>query len=336
MKKLFALLLSVILVLTALTSCFPTVDDTPNTPDEPVTIRIGYMAGPTGMGMAKLIHDNGEVEGNDKYVFTKYADTNAAKTDLAAGKIDIICLPTNEAAVYFTKVDSSAKVLAINCLNSLYFITNGGSTVTSLADLEGQTVYTCKNGTPRTVLEHIIKELELDITVSYEIDGKVILTPADLSAQAIAGNLPNAVMPEPLITSTLLKINSTASDDSGKWAVKINLANEWEKISDTPVTMGCILAGGDFAKANKDAIDAFLAEYKASVEFIGNSANSDSAAEYVVETGVMAAAPAAKMALKNLGSAISYIDGKDMKTALISFYQAIGIALPADDFYYEK
>jgi hypothetical protein len=73
-----------------------------------------------------------------------------------------------------------------------------------------------------------------------------------------------------------------------------------------------------------------------SVEYIGNSDNLDSAANYVVETGVMAAAPAAKMALKNLGSAISYIDGENMKNSLIGFYNALGIALPSDDFYYEK
>ena len=50
----------------------------------------------------------------------------------------------------------------------------------------------------------------------------------------------------------------------------------------------------------------------------------------------MAAAPAAKMALKNLGGAISYIDGADMKNALGAFYNAIGVKLPDDDFYYEK
>ncbi len=333
MKKLFALLLTTVLMLTALTSCF-TIDDP--TPEETVKIRIGYMAGPTGMGMAKLVADNGGLEnGNDKYSFTKYADTNTAKADLAAGKIDIICLPTNEAAVYAAKVDKSAKILAINCLNSLYLLTDANSTVTSLSDLEGMTVYTCKNGTPRMVLEHIIKEAGINATVSYEINGKEILTPADLSAQVVAGNLPNAVMPEPIVTSSLLAIKKNNNTDIA-YSVDVNLADEWAKISDTPVTMGCIVASGNFVKNHKVALDAFLEEYKASVEFIGNPDNLDSAANYVVETGVMGAAPAAKMALTNLGGAISYIDGSNMKSALVAFYQAIGIALPSDEFYYEK
>lgn len=330
MKKLFALLLTMMLVLSIFTSCF--ISDPPE-PNERAKIRIGYMAGPTGMGMAKLIHDNGGMEGNENYVFTKYADTGAAKADLAAGKIDVICLPTNEAAVYVSKVDNNARVLAINCLNSLYFITDANSDFDQLSDLEGQTVYTCKNGTPRTILEHIIKELGLNITVSYEVGGKEILTPADLSAQVIAGNLPNAVMPEPLVTSSLLKINS-ASEDT-KWAVKVDLADSWSDIYSTPITMGCVLANGNFVSENEQSVRLFLDEYKASIEYVGNSENLASAADYVVETGVMAAAGPAKTALTNLGNAISYIAGAEMKTTLIAFYEAIGIALPSDSFYYE-
>lgn len=338
MKKIFALILVAILLTGILSSCFPT--DTPPipTPDEKVQIRIGYMAGPTGMGMAKLIHDNGGIKGNDKYTFKKYADTNAAKQDLAAGNIDVICLPTNEAALYVEKVDSTAQVLAINCLNSLYMLMNKNTRYTSLEELSGQSpyiLYTCKNGTPRKIIEYIVEKMEIDAVVSYEIDGKEILTPADLSAMVIAGKIPNAIMPEPLVTSTLLQVNNTPYDHL-HWGVKVDLSNEWSKISDTPLAMGCLLADGDFAKDHKSSLDAFLEEYKASVEYIGNPDNLDSAAEYVVETEVMAAAPAAKMALQNLGSSISYIDGADMKKALIDFYTAIGVSLPSDEFYYEK
>lgn len=338
MKKIIALIV-LIIMLFSLVSCNISNNDNDTTPPEKVKIRIGYMAGPTGMGMAKLIHDNGGLEnGNDKYSFTKYADTNAAKADLAAGKIDVICLPTNEAAMYQSNVDKDAKVLAINCLNSLYMIMNKNTIITSFDDLSGQSpyvLYTCKNGTPRMILEHIINETGIDAVVSYEIAGKEILTPADLSAMVIANRIPNAVMPEPLVTSTLLKVNNTGYDHL-KWSVKVDITDEWAKISDTPLTMGCLLADGDFARDHKDELNAFLEEYKASVEYIGNSENVDSAANYVVETGVMGTAPAAKMALNNLGSSISYIDGDEMKTALINFYNAIGITLPDDSFYYEK
>ena len=341
MKKIIALFLATIMLM-SLVGCdyFKTNDDT--TPPEQVKIRIGYMAGPTGMGMAKLIHDNGGLEnGNDKYSFTKYADTNAAKADLAAGKIDIICLPTNEAAVYSNTIDKTAKVLAINCLNSLYLVSNVTSTFRSepseitLSDFDGKTIYTCKNGTPRIVIEYLVKTLNLNITISYEVDGKEILTPNDLAAQVIAGNIPNAVMPEPIVTNVVLKTAANSHTDR-IYVPVINLTDEWSKALDTPLTMGCIIADGDFATYNTEAVNEFLEEYKASIDYIGDSDNIDSAADYVAETDVMGAVPAAKMALNNLGSSITYIDGEEMKNALVNFYNALGIALPDDSFYYEK
>ena len=332
MKKIISLVITLVLILSVFASC---TSPNPSTPEQ-TKLRIGYMAGPTGMGMAKLISDNGGLEnGNDKYSFTKYADTNAAKTDLAAGKIDIICLPTNEAAVYFNSVDKGAKVLAINCLNSLYLITDKNTTATTLRSLEGQTIYTCKNGTPRMILEYIIKEAGINATVSYEYDGKEILTPDALSSLVVAAKLPNAVMPEPKVTASLLAIKKNGNPDI-EYSVDVDLSVEWAMINETPIAMGCIVASGKLVKENKAAIDAFLTEYKASVDYIGNPMNIDSAANYVVETGVMAAAPAAKMALDNLGGSISYIDGANMKSTLVAFYKAIGVSLPDDSFYYEK
>ena len=333
MKKLVSLVI-IAFTLLSLTSC-GFLNNSRNT--ETTKIRIGYMAGPTGMGMAKLIQDNGGTDGqSEKYSFTKYADTNAAKADLAAGNIDVICIPTNEAAAYRNTVDEDTVVLALNCLNSLYLITNSSANVSSLSDFSGQTIYTCKNGTPRAILEYLIRELEIDATVSYEIDGKEILTPQDLSAQVIAGNLPNAVMPEPIVTTSLSQFNSKQSDPTSKWAVKIDFTNEWAKVNSTPISMGCIIANGDFARKNKGALDDFLDEYKASVGFISNPENIDSAAEYIANNGIIGKTAIAKTALTNLRNSITYIDGNEMKEILVAFYNAMGITLPEDSFYYEK
>lgn len=334
MKKIVSLML-IVFILASLSSCdFLTKDKGDK---ENVTIRIGYMAGPTGMGMAKLINDyNDSSSERSKYSFKKYADTAAAKADLTAGNIDVICIPTNEAALYHKNVDQEAVVLALNCLNSLYLITNSSSEVNSLSDFAGKTIYTCKNGTPRAILEYLINKLGIDAKVSYEIDGKEILTPQDLSAQVIAGNLPNAVMPEPIVTSSLAQLNSKLTDSTVKWSVKIDFTNEWSKINTTPISMGCIIANSNFIRENKVALDLFLEEYKASVEFISNPQNIETAAEYIANNGIIGKSALAKVALKNLGNSIAYIDGAEMKNILVAFYSAMGIALPDDSFYYEK
>ena len=257
-----------ILILTflfILTACFPINGENAGTSDSRKVVRVGYLTGPTGMGMAKLIIDNNGLEGgNENYSFTKYADTQAAKADLAAGKIDVICLPTNEAAAYQSTVDKDAKILALNCLNSLFLVSEidgEGNSTSSLEDFEGQTIYTCKNGTPRIVLEYLVGALNLDIKVSYTVDGKEMITPQDVNAQIVAGNIPNAVLPEPLVSTIVNKINTSATLRPIVQPV-VDLSAEWSKISDTPIAMGCIVAHGNFARENSYSLELFLDEYK--------------------------------------------------------------------------
>ena len=95
-----------------------------------------------------------------------------------------------------------------------------------------------------------------------------------------------------------------------------------------------VVARTDFVNKNKSLINSFLADYKASIEFINKSENINSAADYVVESGVMGAPAAAKKALTNLGDNINYIDAENMKKALKTFYSAIKMATPDDAFYY--
>ena len=329
MKKLISTLLILTLTLLALVSCGNSNSDG----GETTKIRVGYMAGPTGMGMAKLIHDNGGAAGNDKYSFQKYTNTFNATQDLLLGNIDVICLPTNEAADYCNTTDDTAKVLAINALNTLFLMSDSETTISSFADLEGKTVYTCKNGTPKSIIEYLISASGVNATVSTSVNGKDINTVQELGAQIIAGTVPIAAVPEPIVTSSMLEIKKAGKP---AYSVDLNLNTVWEEECDTPLTMGCIVSTNKFVTKYKRSVDAFLDEYKASIAFIGNPDNLESAAEYVVETGVMGAAPAAKSALTNLGSAISYIDGDEMKKALEAFYKIIGISAPKASFYYEK
>ena len=226
---------------------------------------------------------------------------------------------------------SVLRVLALNCLNSLYLISDAEHSANSLADLEGQTIYTCQDGTPKIILEYIIAQLGLDIEVSCTIGNKTMKKPVDVRTESIAGTLPYAVIPEPIVTAGTLK--------NKNYSIDIDLADEWAKIpalADTPVTMGCIVASEKFISENPELIETFLDEYEASVSYIGNAENLENAANYVAEAKIMDAAPAAKKALANLGTAISYIDGAQMKSALEAFYTALGMKLPEVEFYYEK
>lgn len=318
MKKLIALLLLLTMCALPLVSC--------GEPDN-TKIRVGFLAGPTGMGMAKLIYDNGGVEtGNEKYSFEKFPNTEKAKAALTAGQVDVICLPTNEAVAYYNDTDDNLTVLAINTLNTLYVLSDGNNNVESFSDLAGKTVYTCSDGTPNEIVEYLLKTAKVNATVSTEFDGKTIKTPADLGALVTNGSLPIAIVPEPMVTASTLKNQS--------YSIDLNISDVWEANCDTPLTMGCIVASKTFVDEHKSVIENFLDEYKASIQFIDDKNNIDASADYVVKAGVMDKAPAAKKALTNLSGAIKYIDGNEMKEALKAFYKAVGVSEPKKDAFY--
>lgn len=324
MKKILATLLILTLTLLSFVACSDN-DEPDNT-----TIRVGYMAGPTGMGMAKLMHDNAESE---KYTFTSYQNTKLATADLLAGNVDVICLPTDEAANYYNTTDSNSTVLAINTLNTLFLVTDENTTINSFADLEGKTIYTCSNGTPADVLGFLLSEAGINATIATSVGETNIVTPKDLGTQIVAGSVSIALAPEPIVTSSMLQRKQQSKPE---YSIDLNMNDVWNEECDTELTMGCIVANKKFTTDHKELINEFLSEYEASIEFISNPENLDTAANYVVESEILGAIPAAKSALQNLGSAISYIDGEQMQSALENFYRVIGISLPKDAFYYEK
>ena len=335
MKK----IISIISILTLLTLAFascnaPTTDD--------YQLKIGYLSGPTGMGMAKLIGDNGGRDGNEKYSFVPVTADKVSEA-LTGGKVDIACMPTNAAASLYNN-NQSIEILAINCLNSIYVITDKNTTINSFEELEGKTIYTCKGGTPAPILKALLTAYGINATLTNEFNGQIIAKPENLTPVLTSkeGAPAIVVAPEPIITAASLALKSDASNDN-EYSVDIDLGVVWKDKFDTDITMGCIVATKDVIKNHKSLVDNFLNEYKASIEYIGNNENIDTSAALIANAGVMAAAPAAKTALSNLnrGGYIAYLDGTNMRNALEKVYgafgmQLIGGKLPDDNFYYEK
>ena len=318
MKKLITTILLMVFALSLLTACG--AQDNGNAPDN-VKINIGVMAGPTGMGMAKLMNDAGE--NSEKYAFEIYSAPTNATADLASGALDMLCLPTNTAAALANKQSDYITVLAINTLGSLYLLTDGNTEITSITDLDGKTIYaSVPSSTTGPILNYLLEANNVNATIEYEPDHDALV------AKVKEGSASIVVLPEPKVTAAIIQNSS--------YSVDLNLSTEWSKVSDTPLTMGCIVVRNEFLQKHKSAVDAFLAEYKASIEYIDNSGNLDAAAQMIVDGGVIPQLPIAKKSLKNLYGSIAYLDGADMKSALENFYTAIDLKLPDAGFYYEK
>ncbi len=316
MKKILSVLL-VVATLTAslftLTSCFVNKDNT--------KLNIGVLAGPTGMGMAKLMNDAGEE--SEKYSFVLKSSPDQLLPELTSKAIDMACLPTNVAANLANKNSDYITVIAINTLGSLYLVAKNGTSVNDISDLQGKTIHTSvPTSTTRPILQHILTENSVSATIECDYQDHDALV-----AAVKAGQVEYAVLPEPKVTAALM-------GNTFGYEVKLNLNEEWNGVSDTELTMGCIVVRNEFLKEHKSVVDNFLKEYKASIEYVNNRENLNAAANMFVQEGIIPKLPIATSALSNLYGSIAYIDKADMKAALEEFYDVIGQAKPADTFYY--
>ena len=103
---------------------------------------------------------------------------------------------------------------------------------------------------------------------------------------------------------------------------------------------GGVVVRRAFLESYPEAVENFLKEYKASIEYL--STDRDSAAQMIVDNGIFTSAPVAKKALPNCN--VCFLDGAAMKSAMQTYLDilfgiapaSVGNKLPADDFYYAK
>ncbi len=354
MKKLLAILLTVVLIAACFTACSqenaPEADPAGTQPSAetnasgepqetesaesaeatepaPELVRVGTLMGPTGMGMAQLMDAaaNGNTEGNYDFFVASAPDQIAA--EFISGNLNIAAVPVNLASVLWQKTDKNAQVIGVNTLGVLYILENG-DTIHSLADLAGKTIYATGQGaTPEYILNYLLTanglDPKTDLTVEY------LSEHAELAAKLSAGDVALGMLPEPNVTAAL--------SGNPDLRIALDLTEEWSKVSDGTLVQGCVIVSRAFAEQYPQAVETFLSEYRASVDFV--NAEPAEAAGMIEAAGIIPKAAVAQKALPNCN--ICLITGEEMKTAvkqmLTVLYSAdpksVGGALPDEEFY---
>lgn len=338
MKKVISSVLAV-LVLMSVVFCFAScgtktdANDNPTTsqPTVKTTMNILTLKGPTGMGMAKLMSDDTAGTTANDYNFTIASAPDEITAAITNKTADIAACPLNLASVLYNKTQGQVQMLAINTLGVLYVLENG-NTIQSVKDLKGKTIYCSGQGaTPEYVLNYILSKNGIDPTKDVKIEWKS--EHSELATAAVSNAVSIAVLPEPNVSAVL------AGNEN--FRIALNLTEEFEKVSDNvKLAMGCIIARKDFVEQNKDAVNKFLDEYKASADYVVN--NVDASAQLIVDSGIIPKLPIAKKAIPN--SNIVFIDGENMKTLAVSNFnvlfnanaKSVGGKLPDDSFYYTR
>ena len=334
LKHLLALCLTIALVF-SLAACGQKADETQNdqqTEQEeftPASYSIAALKGPTAMGLVKLMKDSesGETTGNG-YTFTLAGSADEVTPALLKGELDMACVPANLAAVLYNKTEGEIEVLAVNTLGVLYIVENGES-VQSIADLKGQTIVAAgKGSTPEYALRYLLTENGIDPDNDVTIDWKS--EHSECVAALASGQATIALLPQPFVTVAQSKIEGLR--------MALDLTKEWDALDNgSALITGVIVARRAVVKENPAAVNEFLKEYAASVDYV--NANTADAAALIGEYGIVDAAVAEK-ALPYCN--IVCLTGADLLEALPGYLEvlynaspaAVGGEMPDNSFYF--
>ncbi len=333
MKKLISLILALLMLTCLFAGCTdsgkaPAPTETPTVSEEPTTIRVGAMTGPTAMGMVKLMDDSDKGETENKYEFTLQTEASAFAPALTKGEIDIAAVPANLASVLYNNTDGGVKVLAV-CATGVLYIVERGDSIKSFADLAGKKLYATGEGaTPEFALRYLLKANGLEGDKA-----PVIQWCADTTeALSYISNDENAVamLPQPFVTAAQTKVEGLK--------VALDLDEEWQKANDgASMATGVIVVRTEFAEKYPQQVEKFMQEYAASVKYVNE--NTEQAAELVGNYEIVKT-PIALKALPYCN--ICCLTGDELKECLGGYLevlydmnpQSVGGKLPDDGLYY--
>ena len=293
------------------------------------TVRFAVLNGPTGVGAAKLMADSEAGATSNTYEVEVFTANDQVAAGLTNGEIDIAAVASNVAANLYNKTDGGVRMLAVSGLGVLYILENG-DTVHSMADLAGRTLYATGQGAnPEYVLNYLLTENGVD-PADVDIQWK---TGDEITALMVSGEAELCMLPVPAATAVQLK-NADVRE-------ALDLSAEWDNLQNgSHLTMTTIVARTDFIQENPQAVENFLADYQASVDYVNG--DPAAAAELVAGYGITANAQIAEAAIPKC--ALVFITGpSSMRSAIQGYYEvlyqanpdSIGGGIPDDAFYYQ-
>ena len=289
-------------------------------------VRLAGMKGPTSIGLVGVLENGSDV---NEYEFTLAGAADEITPKLIKGELDIAAVPANLASVLYNNTKGEIQLLAVNNLGVLYIVSKNES-VSSVADLRGKTILaTGKGTTPEYTLRYILKQNGIDpdkdVTLDFKAEATEVVAAMTKAESAVA------MLPQPYVTVASSKIEGLQT--------VLDLNEEWKKIDPNGnIVTGVIVVRKAFAEQNPKAIEAFLKEYKASIESV--NADAAAAAKLVVKHGIFENEGVIAKAIPYCN--ITYIAGEELKAPVGKYLavlysenpKSVGGKLPEDDFYY--
>ncbi len=293
---------------------------------EAAQYNIAVLKGPTAVGFVKAWDDSEQGLTKNQYHVTAYATADEITAGIMKGEIDIAAVPCNLASVLYNKTDKKIRVAAINALSVLYMVSS--QEIDSVEALKGKTIYTTGQGTtPEYTLNYILTKNGLkpgeDVTIEYKSEATEVAALLSQDDTAVG------MLPQPYATAVLAK--------NPNMKTVLDMGEEWDKVSNTPVVTGVVIARNDVIDQNEAAFEAFLEDYSKSVEYAKTQV--EDTAKLLGDRSVFEAAIAQK-AIPFMN--IAFITGEQMQVDIDGYLnvlhnanpQSVGGTVPDNKFYY--
>jgi len=344
MKKVIATMLAFCMLGVLLIACTPKVEapesgqgvsNEENTEDnntansERITVKVAAPGGPTTVSLVKMFKENPSLGENVEvtYESVKSPDLMAAK--ILSGEVDFTVIPTNLAATLYNK-GVKYKLGASTVWGVLYIA--GTDTITSWQDLKGKEIATLGRGlTPDILFKYLLKENGLDPEKDIKLN--YLSGPQELAQSVLTGKTSIAVLPEPVLSTVTMK----------KEYIKIilDLQEEWELATgNTSYPQSSLFIKDEIIQRYPEVVDAFLKEYKNSIEWINE--NPKEAGEWVEELNIGLDSKTAEKSIP--GSNLKFVPASEGKNSIEEFLrvlmdfspESIGGKLPDEGLYLQK
>ena len=235
-------------------------------PVEKTDISVAVMKGPTALGMVKLMEDNEAGTTANNYSFTVAGTADEITPKLIKGELQIAAVPCNLASVLYNKTEGKISMLAVNTLGVLYIVETGDG-IQKVEDLKGKTIFsTGKGTTPEYTLRYLLSAAGLDPDKDVTIEFKSEAT--EIAALLADADDAIAMLPQPYVTTVMM--------NNDKVRIALDVTAEWEALTngESSVVTGVLVAQKSFIEENKEAVDAFLAEYVLSTQYANEQTES--------------------------------------------------------------
>lgn len=305
--------------------------DEPGGESEPPVVRFAVLSGPTGVGAAKLLSDADKGAALNAYDYLIATENSELVAALTKGEVDIATVASNVALNLYNKTNGGVKIIALGTQGVLHILEgSGGTDIQSVEDLFGQTIYSPGQGAnPEYILRYLLMQYGIDPDMDVNI---VFAEAGEIQAKLLSGEIKYAMLPVPAATAAIIK-------GGGQVRAAVDVTEAWNEMSNgSSLIMTAVVARTEFIEQNPEAVNNFLKEYEASIDFVNN--NVDEAAEMIAGYGITPNAAIAKQAIPQCH--LVYIAGKDMISAISDYFMelynvspdSVGGSLPDSAIYY--